>query len=375
MDRLWSHRAHAARLRFIGYSRAIERHGHQSMTWKQGTSAAAALIQRGGASIKAIGPVFKGQDRADDFGSEIAELEDVVVQLAAMDDWSRRLRRYLRSLTDRGQRAFRRLVKRGCVPDDLVQCLECQADPEERQAEQRSRAERSAYRPRLQALAKSFEKLAKECDRYIALRVRYGGSTFPLDSNLSPFLRREAAAVAEFVRASDPRRRGQRTLADASLFHTMADIKAITGRFQDPLVADLLSSVRKAEETADNLKRWRAREAERWNAWKVPAYLARPGLRVSAEGSPVRQSRRQKHKRGRPKVLPRHLARLLGGLVREPLVDGSSDLLAHRDAVPVLDRPECRLLVRADPEGIGFFGPVRPLGGFGHMWLYVIMSI
>ena len=288
MDRFWSHRAHAARLRFIGYCRAIERHGHQSMTWKQGPSAAAALIQRGGAFIRAMGPVFKRPDRADDFGSEIAELEDVVVQLAAMDDWSLRLGHYLSSLTDRAQRAFRRLVKRGCVPDDLVNCLECQTDPEERQAVQRSRAERSIYLPRLQALAKSFEKLANECDRYIALRVTYAGSTFPLDSNLSPFLRREAAAVAEFVRDSDPRRRGQRTLADAILFHTMADIKAVTGGFQDRLMADLLSSVRKAEETADNLKRWRAREAERWNAWKVPAYLARPGLRVSAEGSPVR---------------------------------------------------------------------------------------
>ena len=232
MSRPWNHRAHAARLRYFGYSRAIERYGHRSMAWKQGTSAAVALLQRGGASLRAMGSMFKGQDRADDHASEVAELEAVVAQLAAMDDWSLRLESYLSSLTDRARGAFRRLVKGGCVPDDLVQCLECQADPEERQAEQRSRAERSAYLPRLQALAKSFENLANECDRYISLRVKYGGSTFPLDSNLSPFLRREAAAVAEFVRDSDPRRRGQRTLADSILFHTMEDIKAITGRFQ-----------------------------------------------------------------------------------------------------------------------------------------------
>ena len=43
------------------------------------------------------------------------------------------------------------------------------------------------------------------------------------------------------------------------LLQTMEEIKAITGGFQDRLVADLLGDVRKAEETADNLKRWRAR--------------------------------------------------------------------------------------------------------------------
>jgi len=246
------------------------------MTWKQGTSAARALLQRGGASLKAMGRV--GQDRADDVESEIAELEDVVVQVAVMDDWSLRLGRYLSSLPDRAQRAFRRLVKRGCVPDDLVYCLECQTDPNESQAVQRSRKERSAYLPRLNKLANSFEKLANECDRYIALRVSYAGTTFPLDSNIPPVLRREAAAFAEFIRDSDPRRRGRRTRADAILLQTMEEIKAITGGFQDRLLADLLGDVRGAEETADNLKRWRGREVHRWNAWKAPAYLARPLL-------------------------------------------------------------------------------------------------
>ena len=213
----------------------------------------------------------------------IERLEQIVDQLAEADDWTGRLKDFLKDLRPDQRRAFSRLVSLGCVPHDLAYHIRQQSNEAGTGAERAAQRERSIYLPRLRTVAAMFQNLASECERYSALRENYGGSKFRLDRNISAFLRDEAAAIHEFIRNSDSRRHSRRGWADTQLRMMMRDVKITAGAFQDRLVAQVLDGISGRKWNEEKLKRWRAREDARWNQWTAPGYVNRPTTRIKLE--------------------------------------------------------------------------------------------
>jgi len=88
--------------------------------------------------------------------------------------------------------------------------------------------------------------------------------------------------MGEFIRDADPRRPPVFTMANHHLMDMMRDIKTITGTFQDPVVADLLTGVG-IPMTPDGLKKLRNRFGTRERAWTMPRYLRRPVSRITMD--------------------------------------------------------------------------------------------
>jgi hypothetical protein len=223
----WPVRAAQARRRFTSYSNVVLEIERQralgakpkGMLWRLSDAEIKALFAKGGEILRA-GFNLKPANVAHE---HIEQLEKVVDQLAAADDWNRRLCDFLATLqTETARNAFDSLVRFGCVPDDLADCVRCRTDKDEARLRQETQRERLIYLPRLRELAKLFEKLSVRCDKYKGLPERYGGSKFSLDQNVAGFLRTEAASMREFIRDADTRRRGRTRLkADFQLLRTM----------------------------------------------------------------------------------------------------------------------------------------------------------
>jgi hypothetical protein len=137
------------------------------MAWRLPESEIQQLFAEGGRALRVLGqtPVpEKAAHRA------IECLERILDRLTAADDWTKRLKSCLGELrNDRARRAFGALVRRGCVPDDLAYCIQCQTDRREAEAVKGARREALIYRPRLRDLARFFERVAKECEDYADL--------------------------------------------------------------------------------------------------------------------------------------------------------------------------------------------------------------
>jgi hypothetical protein len=226
------------------------------MAWRLPDSEIRQLFAEGGRALRVLGQTPVPEKAAHE---AIERLERILDRLTAADDWPKRLKCCLGQLrNDRARRAFDALVRRGCVPDTLAYCIRCQTDRGEQEVVEEAWREALIYRPRLRDLARSFERVAKECEDYAGLWEKHLGTKFTLDLNLSAFLREETATIREFLR--DWKRRRGRTRVESVLWLAMQEISLTTGSFQDRLVADLLNGATTVTTTADNLKRWRARE-------------------------------------------------------------------------------------------------------------------
>ena len=284
----WGARFRSAQRRFILYQNvevAIAQEGSiggkvLKMVWRRPAAEISLLLQTGGHAIREL-----SHRQPESVERELIErLEGVVTQLAAADDWAQRLHAFLRDLrTESARRALTALVRLGCVPHELVQCLQTYTNPSAAKALREQRQERLAYLPRLQRLQAAFVQLADDCDAYTHLRWRYSGSNFRVDCHAAAFLRDEAAVIGEFIRDADPRRAAF-TLANNALQRMMRDIKTITGGFQDPLVAQLLNGIPGvAQKNAEVLKKVRRRLRLKDQAWTTPRYLTRPASRIVME--------------------------------------------------------------------------------------------
>ena len=296
----WDTRARRAQRRLVLYNNvaiAIDvvrgQGGHPlEMVWKRPKDEIRALMQSGGEALRVLG---RGEP-ANVRQAQIERLEGVLDQIAAADDWIRRLHLFYQALrTERARSALTKLVRLGCVPHDLVRCVRTFTDDREATALAGKRQETRAYLPRLQRLTESFAQLADDCDGYNKLEERYGGTTFRLDRNMAAFLRDEAASMGGVLRDADPRRHRMFTMANAHLMDMMRDIKTITGQFQDALVADFLNGVPEIRVSAGQLRQFRARHGSRGKAWTPPRYMARPASRIVMGSAAPNQGRPGNH--------------------------------------------------------------------------------
>ena len=260
-------KAARAELRFRLDSHAIRRHGLKAMAWRTDVR---ALLERGVLARRELHNCVRSLARPEARQPLIQELERVVDALSRADDWTRRLQAMLDRLRPAGRNAFSKLVKLGCVPDPLAECADLQLAPDSSVG---STTETANYRPRLVALTEQIEALADECEKYLGLEWRYAGSKYPLDPTLALYLRSEAAFCREFIRDTDPRRRGTRTRADFVLLRTMDEIRTITGQYQDGLFSQLLEGALGKPRGAGALTRWRSREQAKWGQWQMPTRI------------------------------------------------------------------------------------------------------
>jgi hypothetical protein len=179
------------------------------------------------AGRKARGALLRA-DRPLALRESVKRLREVVDALALADDWTRRLSRSLELLHSESKRALEILVRRGCVPDELLICLEAQREWGPTGG---TRDDTLMYRPRLIALTRRFEQLATACDRYLQCRMRSPRATFRLDPNIPIWLRYQVAHFKIFITDSDPKRTVRGTQAESALFSAMRDVKTITGSF------------------------------------------------------------------------------------------------------------------------------------------------
>ena len=278
--RRWDARARGAQRRFVLYmnvERAIELDKSEGgcpreLVWRRPDHEIRRLWQTGGAALRLCGQ----QRPADVAHEQIERLEGVLDQLAAADDWTRRLHTFWQRLRyESARRALTLLVRLGCVPHDLVRCVDAFTDPGERKAVEGKRRETRAYLPRLRRLATAYERLATRCDTYTRLKEHYGGTKFWQDRHIAAFLRDEAAMMGEFIRDADPRRHATFTMGNTYLMDMMRDIKTITGQYQDTLVAQFLNGVPGVRMTPDQLRKMRNRRVLREKEWQSPRYGGR----------------------------------------------------------------------------------------------------
>ena len=279
-------RVQRARRRFTLYQAvvlAIEHERSQGgrpleMVWRRPESELRRLFRTAGAALRALGARPSSAASPD----KIAELERAVDQIAAADDWTRRLGPFWSALrTERARRALTTLVRKGCVPHNLAQDVTIFASTGERQALEAYRRELRGYSSRLTRLAASFMRLAQDCEAHTRLPERNGVTPFRLDRQIATFLRDEAAQMREYIDDADPGRRTL-TMPHWHLMEMMRDIKTITGSFQDRLVADFLNGVPEIRVTVAQLRRMRARHRTKTAAWKPPRYLRRPASRPAS---------------------------------------------------------------------------------------------
>jgi hypothetical protein len=246
------------------------------MVWKRPVVEIRHLFETGVQALRR----FNRRQPSETPHEEIERLERVLDQLAAADDWTQRLHTFWSSLrTERARIALTTLVRLGCVPHELVDVVGLLTDPRAAKAMEDRRRETAAYFLRLQRLAASFTRLADDCDKYTRLPWRYDQTKFRLDRYVAAFLRDEATTMRAFMRDTDPRRF---TNWGASHYRMrmMHDIKIMTGRFQDALLAQFLSGVPGVTMTAAQLRKMRTRQTKRAAAWAPPPYFNRPGSRI-----------------------------------------------------------------------------------------------
>lgn len=261
-----SRKARGLHLRFSVYANAFDAN-KQEIAWQPGVDVR-ALLRAGGSAMRDMG-------RATDkpaLDSAFAELDRVVRALAVADDWTRKLAPLLRGLTPTARQAFDALVKRGCVPLELVKCLEAQTQFVE--SEEAFRKERLVYLPRLKDMEREFRGLSRTCKQYLALRESYSSSKYPLREIVPAWLSAQADLMGDCVREADARRKEKIRYGESLLLSTMTRTRnAITGRFEDALFAQLLSGAPGGRSmTAGSLKRWRTRTERKWKNRRAPRW-------------------------------------------------------------------------------------------------------
>jgi hypothetical protein len=196
---------------------------------------------------------------------QIRRFEAAVDELASADNWSVRLSQFLETLkTARARTALRDLVKLGCVPDMLVDCLNAQRAGEAFRRVRRT--DLNAHRRKLRIVARRMNQLADLCASVSGMCVLGVGGSYTVNGQISRFLWNEARRIDAFLVVSDPRTNHDITLAEHSLFATLHDIRLITGEYQNRLVVDFLSVVFPI--SADALKTFRTRKATLWSSTK-----------------------------------------------------------------------------------------------------------
>jgi hypothetical protein len=261
-----SRQARGLHIRFSVYASAFQANKRE-ITWQAGVDVQ-ALLRAGGGALRDMG-------RATDkpaLDMAVAELDRVVRALAAADDWTRKLAPLLRNLTPTARRAFDELVKRGCVPLELVRLLEAQTQFVE--SEEAFRKERSVYLPRLKDMEREFRGLSRTCKQYVAVRESHLSSKYPLRAIVPEWLSAQADLMRDFVRDADARRKDKIRYGESLIISTMTRTRnAITGRFEDALFAQLLAGAPGGRPmTAESLKRWRTRTERKWKNWRAPQW-------------------------------------------------------------------------------------------------------
>jgi hypothetical protein len=288
----WAARERRAMRRLILYSNVMVEIGRQrsqggsplELVWRLPDVEIHRLFETAGQAVRILGRSAPPDVRQE----QTIRLEQCLDRLVAADDWTRRLRVFLERLRhERARRALSQLARLGCVPHDLVRCVENFTDEGGADAVKARRREIQAYLPRLRRLAESYERLATECEDYNKLKEHYGGTTFRLDHQIAAFLRDEAAMMGAFIRDGDARRHEVLTMANAHLMTMLRDIKTITGEFQDTLVAEFLNGVPGIRMTAYQLRQMRNRHKRRGKAWQPPRYLSRPPSRIVMDVPPM----------------------------------------------------------------------------------------
>ena len=244
-----------ANLRFLWYRRAI---GISKLrvarTWRRSPEDLFELIRAGSRAIN-------GSNRPAPIHHRPPEetVEDVVKALAKADDWTRRLSDFLDGLgTADARTAVTRLVRLGCVPDQLAWCVEELRRPS---ALEIKRQQDSDHRTAVRALAKQFETLAKACDAYILDSYRW---SYVINHAIGPRpsqdLRQQSDRIREFADAIETRPRRQFDPSHATLLIVTGEIRRITGTFQDDLLAPIVQTApRFSNMTPEALRKWRAR--------------------------------------------------------------------------------------------------------------------
>jgi len=105
-----------------GYYRAINEEPYVDGTWLVSRSELLDLYRAGAAVVNSARSAKTGK-----LETQVAHLESVVDRIAGADVWWKRLgSRMVMLRSARAKDARKRLVKRGCVPDELFYCLEAQ---------------------------------------------------------------------------------------------------------------------------------------------------------------------------------------------------------------------------------------------------------
>jgi hypothetical protein len=244
-----------ANLRFLWYRRAIGISKlHVARTWRRSPEDLFELIRAGARAIN-------GSSRPAPIRHRPPEetVEGVVKALARADDWTRRLSAFLHELgTADARTAVTRLVRLGCVPDQLVWCVEELRRPS---ALAIKRQQDSDHRTAVRALAKQFETLAKACDDYILDSYRW---SYVINQAIGPRqsqdLRQQSDRIRAFADAIEIRPRRQFDPSHTALLIVSGEIRRITGTFREDLLAPIVQTVpRFSDMTPEALRKWRAR--------------------------------------------------------------------------------------------------------------------
>jgi hypothetical protein len=161
-------------------------------------------------------------------------------------------------LTSASRAALEKLVRLGCVPDPLLECVEALVGDFYQGHTNRERL--AEHRRQMRTLARKLADLGRLCGDYGSLGLDAPGA-YLLPGDMSRYLRDQAEKIERYLR-TDPRRKLGRSRVDALKFVVLRDIKTMTGNYQDALFAQLLSSV--SPITPDGVRRWRVREARLW---------------------------------------------------------------------------------------------------------------
>ena len=195
-------------------------------------------------------------------------LEGVVKSLVRADDWTRRLSGLVGDELQAARClwAFERLVKHGCVPDALANCISAQQQrfsESELTESELVKSDDSLNRRGLTKLSQEFDQLAENCDNYFA-RVDEAHAESFVHLYTATWLRNEAARFRAAAAFRDPRERHTTTRAEAVLLQTMTEVKIVTGKYRDELLAEILRHIPlHTKTTGEGLRKARQR-AQAW---------------------------------------------------------------------------------------------------------------
>jgi hypothetical protein len=109
----------------------------------------------------------------------------------------------------------------------------------------------------MRRLARELVRLATECADHGKLALDAPGA-YSLNAALATTLFSESRRINEFLDKPNARRGG----VEWVLLRTLREVKMTTGRYNDDLIATMLSKVFPI--TGEALRRWRGREARKW---------------------------------------------------------------------------------------------------------------